>query len=780
MYKVSQDYIKTIMGKAVTSGWRGTITTSRGLQYDFTEKDLVSGSTKITREIASDSEFEIGSTCAAELSMGIYLDVDRYVLYGGTVNLIYRLLVGSEWEEIPLGEFNITEPPERSLEIITLHAYDNMIRFNRPCGAQLTGKPFALLQTACNICGVGLGSSQSEIEAMPNGGIETYADEAVEIKTYRDLIGFVATFLCGYAIVDADGLLYIKQYSMTPVRTIGQDWRYKFTPCDYEINYTSLTATLAGVGKEEYTSTGESGLGYDLGENPFIQFPSEDIRRSIYTSILNTLTELTYTPFDLTCPCDPALTVGDVLSFTGGQAVADKLSVITKQTITVNNAMSLSLKGTDPASQVTTDVDKRLDSAIRSSTDDGMHYYDYVNAEAIHIGDGEKAAIIRFNYATGKETHVDFHSEVKFLVNTTEIDSNPDDSEEGIWTEHDGRILVTYYSNGEEIESYYPADWFLDGTHLLHLLWAFWASSNQRGTFEVYLSCEGCSVDIDANNCHAYIAGCGLAGDSAWDGTIQIYEDFEPIEFSCVLGSFTDSVEFRFPGIIRQALQDNIIALDFYETTINKFTDKVNAVKSLFRFDVPYTDNQVGKDGIISENRVWKLADGVTTGTLTTADCQTSRVEKITSLHSGDDVAYLVSFDSGATWWTYSNGWEEPDYTIKLPGMNEATLASIKAAAYAEKLAGSIMVKATLLGSATVTDIQIYTSSASDWTYVATSDFESYDSDYVSRTDAEMKLITNYTVGSEEQAIDSGRMAALAINTAIFSEISEIEVEKDG
>lgn len=780
MYAVSDNYIKTIMGTSVTCGWRGTITTARGMQYAFTEKDLTSGSTKVTREIASGSDFEIGSTCAAELSLGIYLDLDRYVLYGGKVDLFYRLKIGDDWEEVPLGIFNITEAPERSVEIITLHAYDNMVKFNKPCGVQMTGVPYQLLLAACAACGVELGSDQSDITAMPNGGVETYADSQIEIKTYRELIGYVAAYLGGYAIIGTDGKLYIRQYTMTPVRTIPQSWRYKFTPCDYEINYTSLTNTLVGSNKEDYYSTGESGLGYDLGKNPFIQFPLDDTRRSICNNILNTITALTYTPFELDCPCDPALTVGDVLTFTGGQAVANKVSLITKQTIAVNNTMSLSLKGTDPSSQTTTDIDKRLTSAVNSANDDGMHYYDYTNAEAIHIGDGERVRIINFNYATGKETHVDFHAEVKMEVDTVEVDDNPDTRDDGTWTEHDGQILVTYYSNGEQVEEYYPADWFFDGTHLLHLLWTFWASANQRGKFEVYLTATGCSIDIAVNQCRAYIAGCGLVGDSAWDGTLDVEDNVRPLDFSIVLGTFTDAVEVRFPGVIRQALNDNIIALDFYETVMGKFTDKVNAVKSLFRFDVPYTDSRVGKDGVIASGNVWKLADDVSTGTLITTDCQTSRVEKVTSLHSGDDVAYLVSFDGGSTWWSHASGWVEPDYTAALPGMNETVLSSITAAQWAEKLTGSVMVKATLSGSATVTDIQIYTSSASDWAYIAPADFASYDSDYVSRSDAEMKLITAYSTVSAEGTIDEGRLTALPINTAIFSEIEKIEVTRDG
>lgn len=81
----------------------------------------------------------------------------------------------------------------------------------------------------------------------------------------------------------------------------------------------------------------------------------------------------------------------------------------------------------------------------------------------------------------------------------------------------------------------------------------------------------------------------------------------------------------------------------------------------------------------------------------------------MTSKRSGDDVAYIVSFDGGTTWWTYADSWTEPDYTQDVYGMFEGTMRSISEAAWGRKLNGSIMVRAILTGSATVTDIQIYT-----------------------------------------------------------------------
>ena len=62
-------------------------------------------------------------------------------------------------------------------------------------------------------------------------------------------------------------------------------------------------------------------------------------------------------------------------------------------------------------------------------------------------------------------------------------------------------------------------------------------------------------------------------------------------------------------------------------------------------------------------------------------------------------MTYVVSFDSGATWYSYSGGFVV--YTSGY-GMTEGEWATMITN-------GSIMVRAILRGNATLTDIQIFT-----------------------------------------------------------------------
>lgn len=705
MYPVSQEYLQQIIQSTMQTYWYGSIRTPIGTTYSFDPETIVEGSGKITREICPQSDIVIGTTCSAELDISLIIpNVDRYELYNGVVKLYFQLKVGSTWETVPVGEFIISEPPERSQNVITLHAYDNMMKFNKDFGLTLIGTPYYLLNYACNACGMELGTSQDDIANYVNGTVETYTYQELEIYTYRDLIGYVASYLCCYAYIGVDGKLYLEPYSMTAIRDIDEDWRYEYKPKDYEAYYTALEAYFAVAEETELITLSDGGLTYDFGTNPLTQFNADNVRQAVLLNIITRLAEVRYTPFTATVPCDPSLMVGDVLNFTGNHAVDGKLSAITKQVININGGMELSCAGTDPNLNVLTAKEKQIQNVTKNNSKDGMYYYDYANAGDITIGDGETARIILFEYVTTKETHVDFHAEAKCEVDTTETV----DEETGTYTENDGVIHVKYMLGGAEVTEYYPVNTFFDGTHLLTLLYTWWASANIISAFEVYVKCEGCSITIPMGAARAYIAGVGLVGDGEWDGSVHIYEEVEPVDFSIIRKEFESEVDSDFQTPYAPTASDNLVRRNFGATILKGFMAALGE-SLLHRFSVLYTRNEMEYNNVVVSGSVWVLENTSTIGTITTPDCSVSQIVKVNSNHSGDDVTYIVSFDGGSTWWTYANGWVAPDYSQEQYGMVEGTMKSITSAQWAEKLNGTIKVRAILSGNASLNDIQIFT-----------------------------------------------------------------------
>ena len=73
---------------------------------------------------------------------------------------------------------------------------------------------------------------------------------------------------------------------------------------------------------------------------------------------------------------------------------------------------------------------------------------------------------------------------------------------------------------------------------------------------------------------------------------------------------------------------------------------------------------------------------------------------------------YIVSFDSGETWYSYAQGFVELSELDS--GMAEVVMESITEEEWAVMIAENhtVTVRAIMWGDATLTDIQIYTSEA--------------------------------------------------------------------
>lgn len=705
MYAVSDAYLTKIQSHSVTTNWYGTLRTTIGVTYPIDPSIISEGSGKITRQICTNDDIQIGTTCSAELDIKLCLpNVDRYSLYNGTITLFFQLqLDENTWEDVPLGVFTISEPPERSQNVISIHAYDNMLKFNKEFGLTMQGNPYLMLSYACNACGVELGSTQEEIGNYPNGLVDTYTYPEIEVYTYRDFIGFLASYMCCFAYIGVDGKLYLKPYTMTPVREIGADWRFEYTPQDYEAYYTELTAYFAVAQETERITLSRNGLTYELGTNPLIQFNADDLRKSVLTSILNNLATISYTPFKAKVPCDPSLMVGDVLNFTDNHAVDGKVSAITKQVISINNSMEIECGGSDPNLNVLTEREKQIQQAAKGSNKDAVYYYDFANAGEIDIIDGTNEQIILFNYTTTKQTHVDFHAEVKCHVETTETY----DEETNTYTEEDGGLFVTYFLGGDEVTEYYPVDTFFDGIHLLHLVYTWWASANIVSMFEVRLKCVGCSIHIDMGESRGYIAGVGLVGDAAGDGNVYVYEEFAPVDFKIIRKDFTEQISETFLTPTQTGPGDSLTKRNFFKTMLKGMSGSVTA-SNLHRFTVLWDDGDMIKDGTHSEDGVWVNDSVYVDGTLTTPAKEVSTILTITSHHSETfgDVTFLASFDEGTTWYSYSNGWVVWESGH---GMAEPVMKAIPQSAWDSMLNGTIMIRAILEGDTQVRDIQIYT-----------------------------------------------------------------------
>ena len=349
MYEVSERYSRAIRSHSRKFDWYGTITTAAGRTYHFTVKDIVKGSGTLTRSCSGSTSLEIGSVYAAELTISLFLNIDRYSLYDGVIDLFFAYRhEGAEPEEIPMGRFVISEAT-RTMTVLQLKAYDHMLKFDKNmANSGNTRTPYGWLKYACDACGVPLGVTEQQVAAMPNGTRNLSWTIIDEDKTYRDMIAQVAAVLCGVCQIDRLGRLVVIPFSNTPVADIPASWRYSSRIADYITKYTGLYATYRAGGLTEYFHVEpDDGLICNLGTNPLLQIASTTERHQILQAIINRLASTTYTPFEAEIPGDPALDPMDVLSLSGGQARGET-ACITEIVVRINGKSSIKCVGENP------------------------------------------------------------------------------------------------------------------------------------------------------------------------------------------------------------------------------------------------------------------------------------------------------------------------------------------------------------------------------------------------------------------------------------------------
>lgn len=318
MYPTSNDYKTKIASRAVMSDWYGTVTPVGGSAITINRDNLDQGQSKLTRQYTSGETLEIGNAFSKQLTIGLRGEYGRYQFYGALIEITFRLYLDpsdlTSYFDVPCGSYIVTDA-EFQYHSVKLTAYDYMQSFSGKISELTDAEPYAALSAICTACGVVLGSTQADIEAMVNGTAELPLSVLETTETYRDVIGYIAAILCGNAVIEYDNKLYIKQYSNSTVRTLTKSDRYSSTYIDYIGRYTTLALTDDEGNEETYTASGtytETCLTMSIGTNPLLN--EMDTRADMAQDIIDEISEIVYAPCTISMPQDPSLDIGDSLS----------------------------------------------------------------------------------------------------------------------------------------------------------------------------------------------------------------------------------------------------------------------------------------------------------------------------------------------------------------------------------------------------------------------------------------------------------------------------------
>ena len=601
LYPVSEAFLQAVRENTRRYYWSGRITTIKGVIYEFGADDIVKGSGYISSQCCGSSEIELGTVYAAEMGITLLSDIDRYTLEDAMVELFYHLrLADGSFEEVPMGIFEVSEA-NRNIKTLELKAYDYMLRFDKSFnGFETIGTVFDFVSLCCKACKVEMAQSQAEYEAMPNGTelLSIYTEN--DIETYRDVLYYVGQVLGGFFCINREGKLELRKYGNEPVMEMETKHRFTSSFSDFITRYTAVSSTNTKTETAEYYHLDpDDGLTMNLGVNPLLQFGLKETRAQLCMNILNDLSVVDYVPFDSDTIGNPALDLGDVIRFKGGQADENRISAITSMQCKIGGKHTLKGVGKNPRlAHAKSKNDKNISGLLNQIIDNkeagriGIHTF--TNASSFTVGESD-VKIISIEFASNEAVMAQFFGSVIVGVNADPIErstfavgdivvpslevteiveeltidegvSSIDDTsgetptigetvaEEPkvigntkeqtlsvelpvVWKE-DGQVVVhfTFEFNDSIIEIHQPEETWHSGKHSIMLYYPIEdLVANYRNIFNVYARATGGTVTVDTGDCLAAIMGQSMGAGEAWDGEIKIEETIKKVKVGGVL-----------------------------------------------------------------------------------------------------------------------------------------------------------------------------------------------------------------------------------------------------
>ena len=618
MYPVSNAFLQAVQENTRKYYWTGKITTKNGVVYNFAAEDIVKGSGYISSQCCGSTEIELGTVYSAEMGITLLSDIDRYTLQDALVELTYHLRISRSrdsadidedydqtvesdgiYEAIPMGVFEVSEA-NRTVKCLELKAYDYMLRFEKDFnGFETVGKAYDFIHLCCEACHVEFALTQEEIEAMPNGdtGLSIYTDN--DIETYRDVLYYVGQVLGGFFCINREGVLELRKYGYQSVLQIRSRHRFSSSFSDFITRYTAVSSTNMRTEIAEYYHLDpDDGLTMNLGVNPLLQFGLDETRRQLCTNILNDISVIDYVPFDSDTIGNPALDLGDVLTFMGGQADSTQISAITSMQVNLYGKQKLKGVGKNPRlAQAKSKNDKNISGLLSQIEAGKIGIHTFTNASSFTVAD-QDTRIISIEFATSEDNHAQFFGQVIVNVNADavtktatasgdvvipsvavdepepldpdnpEVIGNTEEQTVAVslpvsWSE-DGVAVVTVTCefNEEMITVHQPVETWHSGKHTILLYYPIEnVIANYTNTFNVYMKVSGGTGTVDTGWCVASVSGQSMGASAAWDGTITIEEYIEKVGISggLQLKQVADSVTFKIDELVQRSYSDVVI-----------------------------------------------------------------------------------------------------------------------------------------------------------------------------------------------------------------------------
>lgn len=282
--EVSEEFINTIRSPSRTFNAR----------LKINGKWHSTGLKKMTYENSSSSEesLQLGSAVSAKIELTVAKIDELFENTEISVEIGLKLQ-GGAYEYVPVGIFT-AEHPTNDENSTTFTAYDRMIKTTGIYISDLSypAKAKDVLNEISVQCGVLIDTS----------GIDVVIEKRPEGYTCREMIGYIASLVGGFACVNRIGTIIIKWYEQTDFKLdLSRIMTFEKTESNYHLDY--LTANIDN--SNSYTAGGGTlGVTFD---NPFMT-------SSGLEDVYNKIKGFTYREVELKAPADIRLDVWDIIT----------------------------------------------------------------------------------------------------------------------------------------------------------------------------------------------------------------------------------------------------------------------------------------------------------------------------------------------------------------------------------------------------------------------------------------------------------------------------------
>lgn len=323
----------------------------------FTDDDILKDSITVAHQCSSTEDITIGGVYLGSLKLtflpSVSADKEPGYFKDSMIELYYdvEVIIGGvpQWEEIKVGDYYVKSATYAD-GFVTISAYDGMCLFDELVEQPVQGTMYHMMQTMVTRVtmktldiSLHVGMSQQEVEMLPNGTLSFTQYTINDIKTFRDVLYWMAQAVGGFAYVDRDGGLRLWSYSGYQHRQEDDE----ITPDERVVNSTQISdfitswdgITIYDIANEEAvrTSIVNPTKLYELGANPYWQLLSEGNKNFFCVAIANIVEDqLKVRPYRIDMRSAPVYDCGDKILFTGGvwQKFEDVPSIVHAWTFT--------------------------------------------------------------------------------------------------------------------------------------------------------------------------------------------------------------------------------------------------------------------------------------------------------------------------------------------------------------------------------------------------------------------------------------------------------------